>query len=288
MKRIRLYFLLFLCFLLQNVYAQYNIEGVVLETTNVPLVGASVYVVEQTDIGTITDKNGHFTLQLPTDENYTIEAAFLGYQSQQCAIQKNAEKIKIVLQEDHKELDMVVVTATRTPKHLSEAPIITRVISQEEIKKIDATHVSDLLQAELPGIEFSASMNQQMALNMTGFGGNSVLFLVDGERIAGETLDNIDYSRLNLDNVERIEIIKGATSSLYGSNAVGGVVNIISRQAKDKWSVDLKGKYGSHNEQQYSGTVGFNFKRINSITSVQYTSIDEIDLHQKSPIKVGD
>ena len=96
MKRIRLYFLLFLCFLLQDAYAQYNIEGVVLEATDVPLVGASVYVVEQTDIGTITDKNGHFTLQLPTDENYTIEAAFLGYQSLQCAIQKNAEKIKIV------------------------------------------------------------------------------------------------------------------------------------------------------------------------------------------------
>ena len=56
-------------------------------------------------------------------------------------------------------------------------------------------------------------------------------FLVDGERLAGETLDNIDYNRLNMSNVERIEIVKGAASSLYGSNAVGGVVNIISKSA---------------------------------------------------------
>ena len=51
---------------------------------------------------------------------------------------------------------------------------------------------------------------------MNGFGGNAVLFLVDGERLAGETMDNVDYSRLNLDNVGRIEIVKGAASALYG------------------------------------------------------------------------
>ena len=56
-------------------------------------------------------------------------------------------------------------------------------------------------------------MDQQTAINMQGFGGNSVLFLVDGERLAGETLNNVDYERLNLDNVERIEIVKGAAST---------------------------------------------------------------------------
>ena len=73
-------------------------------------------------------------------------------------------------------------------------------------------------------------MNQETSLNMNGFGGNAVLFLVDGERLAGETMDNVDYSRLNLDNVGRIEIVKGAASALYGANAVAGVINIISRE----------------------------------------------------------
>ena len=56
-------------------------------------------------------------------------------------------------------------------------------------------------------------MDQQVSINMQGFGGNSVLFPVDGERLAGETLNNVDYNRLNLDNVERVEIVKGAAST---------------------------------------------------------------------------
>ena len=77
-------------------------------------------------------------------------------------------------------------------KLLKDAPIVTRVISELDIKRMDATNIGDLLQTELPGIEFSYSMNQQKSLNMSGFGGNSVLFLVDGERLAGETLDNVE------------------------------------------------------------------------------------------------
>ena len=107
-------------------------------------------------------------------------------------------------------LDEIVVTGTRSPKILKDSPVITRVFTESEIRKVDVTHIGELLQSELPGVEFSYSMSQQVSLNMQGFGGNSVLFLVDGERIAGETLDNIDYSRLNLENVQRIEIIKGA------------------------------------------------------------------------------
>ena len=60
--------------------------------------------------------------------------------------------------------------------------------------------------------------------------GLPILFLVDGERLAGETMDNVDYNRLNLDNVGQVEIVKGASSALYGANAVGGVINLISKE----------------------------------------------------------
>lgn len=178
----------------------------------------------------------------------------------------------------NRQLDEVVVTGTRTPKLLKDSPVLTRVISSADIRKVDATNISDLLQAELPGIEFSYSMNQQVSLNMQGFGGNSVLFLIDGERVAGETLDNVDYSRLNLANVQKIEIVKGAASALYGSNAVGGVVNIISREASEPWTLNVNGRYGDHNEQRYGATGTFNLGRVNSNTSIQYTSIDSYDM----------
>lgn len=176
------------------------------------------------------------------------------------------------------ELNTVVVTGTRTPKLLKDSPVLTRVISEKDIRRADATNISDLLQTELPGIEFSYSMNQQVSLNMQGFGGNSVLFLVDGERLAGETLDNVDYNRLNMVNVGRIEIVKGGASSLYGSNAVGGVVNIISREETEPWRVNVNARYGDHNEQRYGGTVSFHVGRVSSATTVQHVSIDSYDM----------
>lgn len=175
-------------------------------------------------------------------------------------------------------LNTVVITGTRTPKLLKNSPILTRVLSSSDIKSADATNISDLLQSELPGIEFTYSMNQQINLNMQGFGGNSVLFLVDGERVAGETLDNVDYNRLNLSNVERIEIVKGGASALYGSNAVGGVINIISKEQSQPWTLNLNGRYGAHNEQRYGAVAGFSKGIFSSATTLQYNHINSYNM----------
>ena len=118
-------------------------------------------------------------------------------------------------------LDEVVVTGTRTPRHLADTPVLTRVITTADIQRSDAADIQQLLQQQLPGVEFSYAMNQQTHLNISGFAGQSVLFLVDGVRMAGETMDDIDFSRIALDNVERVEIVRSAASALYGSNATG-------------------------------------------------------------------
>lgn len=127
-------------------------------------------------------------------------------------------------------LNEVIITGTRTPKTLLNTPVLTRVISHEEIANTDATTLQDILQEVVLGVEFSYSMNQQRHMNFSGFGGQSMLILVDGERLAGETMDDVDFDRLTLSNVDHIEIVKGAASALYGSNANGGVINIITSQ----------------------------------------------------------
>lgn len=272
---------LIVCFLIcaTAATAQRKVSGTIYDTDKEPLTGATVTVKEKATIGATTDINGHFTLVLPDNKEYTLKASFVGYGSKTQKVKPGQSAgITFHLEEDLVDLGTVVVTGTRTPKLLKDAPIITRVITMDEIKKVDATHIGDLLQSEMPGIEFSYSMNQQVSLNMQGFGGNAVLFLVDGERLAGETMDNIDYNRLNMDNVECIEIVKGAASSLYGSNAVGGVINVISQTSRKPWAVNLNSRWGAHGEQRYGGTVGFNAGKLNSVTNVQRTSIDSYNM----------
>lgn len=258
---------------------QQIITGHITDYQENKLPGVSVYLKEDKSIATITDTDGYYKLIVPNRMNEcTIQASFIGYVPQEKKITNQTERINLKLMEKEVDLDMVVVTATRTPKLLKDAPIVTKVFTEKDLKKVDATNIGELLQSELPGIEFSYSMNQQVSLNMQGFGGNSVLFLIDGERVAGETLDNVDYSRLNLDNVERVEIIKGAASSLYGSNAVGGVVNIITKKTSDAWMANINTRYGSHNDWRLGGGFSFSTKKINSFTNVQHTSIDAINL----------
>ena len=180
---------------------------------------------------------------------------------------------------DSVELEPVVVTASLSPKALKEAPVVTRLITLHDIKITDATNIQDMLIQELPGLEFGFAMSQETSLNMSGFGGNAVLFLVDGERMAGETMDNVDYNRMNLDNVGRIEIVKGASSALYGSNAVGGVVNIISRENLEPWTANVNSRYNTFgHEWRHGANFSFNTTKWNSQTSFQHTKIDPVSL----------
>lgn len=178
----------------------------------------------------------------------------------------------------------VVVTATRTPKLLKDVPYVTKVFTADDIRKADATNIQDLLTTIMPGVEFTFAMNQQTTLNMAGFGGNAVLFLIDGERIAGETMDNPDYNRLTLEDVERIEVVKGAASSLYGSNAVGGVVNIITRKPHDRFSANVFAHWGAYSSQKYGSVIGFTQPKISSLTTLQFTRVNDMDLKQQGDI----
>lgn len=174
-------------------------------------------------------------------------------------------------------MEQIVVTGTRTPKRLKDTPIQTIVITADDIKKTDATNVRDLLQQEVPGVEFSYAMSQQPHMNFSGFGGQGILFLVNGERLAGETMDDVDFSRLSMNNVERIEIVKGAASALYGSNANGGVINIITRDGSNPFALNLNARYAPrHNEQRYGGSLSINSQHWHETLTANFHHVDNI------------
>ncbi len=213
---------------------------------------------------------------------YVIFAAAL--LSTGAAYAENESDDCVTWNKDPLGLETVVVTATRTPKPLLDIPVVTRVITADDIQKADATNIKDMLQQEIPGLEFTYSMGQQV-LNIGGYDGNNILFLVDGERMAGESMDNVDFSRLNLSSIERIEIVKGAASTLYGSSAMGGVVNIITKGPSDKWAANVNSRYeGATKEWRHGASADFNIGRINSLTTFQMTDAKALDLGENSSL----
>ncbi|MDR1518486.1 MAG: TonB-dependent receptor, partial [Dysgonamonadaceae bacterium] len=131
-------------------------------------------------------------------------------------------------------LGEVVVTGTRTPKRLSETPVPTTLIRERDIRKAAAVSTLESLQDNIPGI---VSSPNAMGNNMRIRGLNSryILFLVDGERLVSEGAGgNVNLDQIDVGNVSRIEMVNGALSALYGSNAVGSVINIISKEPSGK------------------------------------------------------
>jgi outer membrane receptor for ferrienterochelin and colicins len=136
-----------------------------------------------------------------------------------------------------------VVTAARSPERLENTPVATEVITRAEIVASGARDAAELLAAH-PGLEV-ASTFAGANLRVQGLGSEYALVLVDGERVTGRVNGAIDLSRLSMEDVEQVEIVKGPSSVLYGSDAVAGVVNFITRKARKPLGADLRLSYGS-------------------------------------------
>lgn len=159
------------------------------------------------------------------------------------------------------QIDQVVVTGTRTPRVLKNVPTLTRVVTKQEIEAINPRSVDDLLITAIPGIEFYEHGGQKRMI-IQGLGADYFLFLVDGERLCMEGSDAVDFMRVNMANIERIEFISGSGSALYGSNSIGGIINIITRSHSNPIEASYIGSYYTYSRQQHAlhvGLKGFGF-----------------------------
>lgn len=176
-------------------------------------------------------------------------------------------------------LNAAVVTGTRTPKRWADTPVPTLVIGRNDILRSDATNLRELLTHELPNVEFSYTPSGFINLNFGGFSGQGLLFLVNGERMAGETMDNVDYSRINLSDVERIEIVRGASSALYGSAASGGVVNVITRQQlHSAHNSDVSLRLARHDNRRFDLNLGHNVGRFTHLFNMHHQAQETFSL----------
>jgi outer membrane receptor for ferrienterochelin and colicins len=129
------------------------------------------------------------------------------------------------------KIEEIVVTGTRTARLRADAPVATEVVTREEIAARGAANVQEALRDQL-GVESNSTFYgaQATRVQMMGLDGNRVLVMVDGLRLVGDSGGALDLRRLPVDMVERIEIVKGPMSALYGTDALGGVINIVTRR----------------------------------------------------------
>ncbi len=147
----------------------------------------------------------------------------------------------------------VVVTGTRTEKPVLEVPVRTEVVNRREIEK---THARDLKEAleDVPGLLLKPIHGKTgFQVWLQGINSDRVLVVLDGEPISPSTGSSVDLSQIGAMDIERIEIVKGATSALYGSNAMGGVINVITRKPSLPQSYQLSLDGGSYGDKNLSG-----------------------------------
>lgn len=154
-------------------------------------------------------------------------------------------------------LDEVVVTATRVEQPLKQSLMHTTVIGQQDIQSSQAADVPTLLKS-LAGVEIyqSGGIGKQSSLFMRGSNSSHTLVLVDGVRINSATTGATALDQIMLDQVERIEVVRGNVSSMYGSEAIGGVVQIFTKRGKGAPSFNVGGGVGSNNTRRASAGLG--------------------------------
>lgn len=136
----------------------------------------------------------------------------------------------------------VVVTGTRRESPLKDTPVAIELVTRKDLEASRARTAAEALEMQ-PGLNLTSSF-RGAGLEVQGLSARHVLVLIDGERVTGKVGEELDLSRIPVESIERIEVVKGAASALYGSDAIGGVVNIITRKARRRPELSLDMSYG--------------------------------------------
>ncbi len=174
------------------------------------------------------------------------------------------------------ELEPVVVTATKTPQRLEDTPVITNLITRAEIEATGAENIGEVLE-HTAGIIIHRDGHGD-GVQLQGLNSEYILILVDGEPQVGRIAGKLDMARLAVENVERIEIVKGATASLFGNAALGGVINIITRKATSPFSVQVSQTLEQNTTLDSRGTVELQRDNLNALLTLSRNHRNPIDL----------
>ena len=231
----------------------------------------------------------------------------MGYMPVSGTLLATEKEVNVVLKEDVMHLNGVVVTGSRTERPVKLSPITTQVLVGKALVDAGYSDLQHALQQETPGMNIQ-KVGFGNEISMQGLDARHVLFLQDGERMTGDMAGNLDYERFNLHAIDRIEIVKGASSTLYGSRASGAVINLISKKTQKPLDIQAGVRFAQMNQRNYKQpnpkdflymfeknsdrpnlqswiSAGIKQGKITSQTDVWYSSSDAFYMYQSDKDK---
>ena len=231
----------------------------------------SVYIISNDNRGTVTDENGFYSFKAGSD-TIGIIFQFIGYKSEKRTVNiiTDTTRLDIAMDMDIKELDQIVVSADRTERRVAELTVSMDILKSSDFLK---NHITDAQELITKSSSIEVLDGQASIRGGSGFSygvGSRVLALIDGLPVVSPDAGNIKWQFLPLENIEQIEIIKGASSVLYGSSALNGIINFRTADATSHPETRFYAETGMFGKPQNSSWKWWNTSRIFSSASFSH------------------
>jgi len=248
-----------------------TLSGYVQDKKNEEMLQSVTIFVKGTAQGTSSRSDGTFVVKNIPEGKQTIVAQYIGYKPQEIDITIDAgkdNKIRFELEEDMFNLEQVVVTGTRTPHYVKNVPIRTEVVTSQSLRTKNAQNIFEALEA-VPGlrVENQCQFCNFSMVRMQGLGAEHTQVQINGQPVYSGLASVYGLEQIGTGDVDRIEVVKGAGSALYGSSAVAGAINIITREPSAIPSISADIQFGNYGSNAYNisssmrndkGNIGLN------------------------------
>ncbi len=234
-----------------------EVSGIVTDfQTREPLIGVTIYDVNNPTVGTVTDIDGRYSITLDTKKAVQLSFSYVGYDTETYLVTSVLTKLDVPLLPHNAKLDEVVVTAGRFEQRKTDVTVSMEVIKPEMLRSQAPTDLSATLQT-LPGVEI---IDKQPSIRGGGGWtysvGSRCQVLMDEMTILNPKTGEINWNNVPLENVAQVEVIKGASSVLYGSSALNGVINVRTQRPGLKPETKVSGYvgiYDNYKNYKYTG-----------------------------------
>ena len=234
-----------------------------------PLAGAEIRLSGPSEANLISDAHGAWRSPSIDAGRYTVRVRAIGHLPREITIDLppggDVERT-VALEATVVSLDQVVVTASRREQRLEDVVVTTELLTREDLERTGASDLLSVL-VEQTGIELQGGHPAGAGVMLQGIGSERVLVLLDGQPLVGRISGVFDISRIPTSAVERVEVVKGPQSTLYGSEAMGGVINIITR-APEPHTVGVSAMAMAGSQNRRDGRAGLVLGRGSLATSV--------------------